>query len=200
MIRPKTTTTTTTLSPSKPPTRITKMQRTTSSIWVIVQLCFVTIQILATLVPLTNCDKQIPTASPLHYSRTNNGDKLLHRVARLTKLENYSLISTAVANNNKSSTPILLKPAGYMAANGLRTRTSPQKFYSQKERSLAMIGNNLVSLNLVTEPPKNICDGHCKCERNNAIMTVTCDYQKNPKVSTNKYFISHITGSLKNSN
>lgn len=128
-------------------------------------------------------------------NNNNNNDKLLHRVARLTKVD-YSMLSDETNNNkNKSSLPggnrsnggrlYPYNSAGYMASNGLRTLLKPQKFYTKQERfsSPDSKAGNLVSLNLVTEPRKDICNGHCQCEKKNAFTTVTCDYQRNPKVS-----------------
>ncbi|KNC30502.1 hypothetical protein FF38_07824 [Lucilia cuprina] len=199
MIRPKNTITTTATTPLASFTTTTKVRTatTTSTMWVIVQLCFVVIQILATSIPPAHCDKQqqqeIPTLSPTtantHYIRSQQGDKLLHRVARLTTLDQYALLDhSSNSSNSGSGSPNrdrLANTANYMASYGLRTRFQPQKFYSKKERSSAANAQkgNLVSLNLVSDPPKDICNGYCTCERKNAFITVTCDYQKNPRLS-----------------
>lgn len=194
MIRPKSNNTITTT----PLNSFTHKTTTTAtrSIWVIVQLCFVVIQILASLVSPVNCDKPITTStssltspsssltspsssSGVQFIRSHNGDKLLHRVTRLTKLDHSN--SSNSANHER-----LTNSANYMASYGLRTRFQPQKFYSKKERTSAVgaaAKGNLVSLNLISEPPKDICNGFCNCERKNAFITVTCDYQKNPMVS-----------------
>ncbi|KAM7348327.1 ben isoform 2-T2 [Cochliomyia hominivorax] len=208
MIRPKSNTTTpfhsiTTKTPTNSRSTITTIKR--SSIWVIVQLCF----LLTFYIFPINCDKlqqqqyqqqqqqhsEMPilsssTSSPstVHFLRSHNGDKLLHRVTRLTKLDQYALLDHNNNNNNKSSQSVinrdlLQNTANYMASYGLRTRFQPQKFYSKKERSSAATNQNLVSLNLISEPPKDICNGYCNCERKNAFITVTCDYQKNSRLS-----------------
>ncbi|XP_065362958.1 uncharacterized protein be isoform X2 [Calliphora vicina] len=172
------------------------MTTKTTAMWVIVQLCVVVLQILASSVSPANCDKQIPTLSPTsspspspaantHYTRSLNGDKLLHRVARLTKLDQFALLDHNSNNNSASASKDRLQnPASYMASYGLRTRFQPQKFYSKKERKEAANNqkSNLVSLNLVSDPPKDICN-ECSCERKNAFITVSCDYQKNQKLS-----------------
>lgn len=209
MFRPKskTTTTTTTTTPFQSFTH--KTTTATRSIWVIVQLCFVVIQILASLVSPVNCDKPITTSSlsssssssspslpssssssssGLHFIRSHNGDKLLHRVTRLTKLDQYALLDHNNSSSNSASHDRLSNSANYMASYGLRTRFQPQKFYSKKERTstLGAPKGNLVSLNLISEPPKDICNGFCNCERKNAFVTVTCDYQKNSRVSVTR--------------
>lgn len=202
MFRPKSKTTTTT-TPFQSFTH--KTTTATRSIWVIVQLCFVVIQILASLVSPVNCDKPITTSSlssssssspssssssssGLHFIRSHNGDKLLHRVTRLTKLDQYALLDHNNSSSNSASHDRLSNSANYMASYGLRTRFQPQKFYSKKERTsnLGAPKGNLVSLNLISEPPKDICNGFCNCERKNAFVTVTCDYQKNSRVSVTR--------------
>lgn len=208
-----TTYTLTKTTPHTRSTTIITTRTTTTNMWVIVQLCLIiliNIQILASVIAPVNCDKLIPTLSsfstllspsqsspppPSSLSlpantivrHTHNGDKLLlshRRITRLTHLENDSLITAA--NNTSSVSSGESGPAAiYMASFGLRTRFQPQKFYSQKERSSAgKNGGNFVSLNLITEPPKDICEGFCQCERKkNAFVTVTCDYQTNSRVS-----------------
>lgn len=174
--------------------------------WVIVQFCLIFLQILATTIPPVHCDKPITTTSidsapaiDTHGTATatiatnnNNGDKLLHRVARLTKIEDYALLSD---ESNKTRSPnagsFPYNSAGYLASNGLRTLLKPQKFYTKQERFSAgpnRKNGNLVTLNLVTEPRKDICNGHCLCEKKNAFNTVTCDFQKNPRVSSSVLF------------
>lgn len=205
MFRPKSKTTTTTTPFQSFTHKTTKTTTATRSIWVIVQLCFVVIQILASLVSPVNCDKPITTSSlssssssspssssssssGLHFIRSHNGDKLLHRVTRLTKLDQYALLDHNNSSSNSGSHDRLSNSANYMASYGLRTRFQPQKFYSKKERTsnLGAPKGNLVSLNLISEPPKDICNGFCNCERKNAFVTVTCDYQKNSRVSVTR--------------
>lgn len=54
------------------------------------------------------------------------------------------------------------------------SRLPPQQFYA----------NSLSSFNLVTEQRQDICTQHCTCQRGrNSFVTVTCDFQENPKVS-----------------
>ncbi|XP_061399594.1 uncharacterized protein LOC133335325 [Musca vetustissima] len=174
-------------------------QTTTPTMWVIVQFCLIfLIQILATAIPPVNCDKDFTTTTShgININTNNSNDKLLHRVARLTQVD-YSLLkdeNNRTSNNNNN--PIIAgsggaiaypysAPAGYLASNGLRTLLKPQKFYTKQQRFSSDKKNpNLVSLNLVTEPRKNICDGHCQCEKQNSFTTVTCDYKKNPKLSS----------------
>lgn len=183
-----------------------RKQTTTTTMWVIVQFCLIFLQILATTIPPVHCDKPITTTSidsapaiDTHGTATatiatnnNNGDKLLHRVVRLTKIEDYALLSD---ESNKTRSPnagsFPYNSAGYLASNGLRTLLKPQKFYTKQERFSAgpnRKNGNLVTLNLVTEPRKDICNGHCLCEKKNAFNTVTCDFQKNPRVSYSLLF------------
>lgn len=52
-------------------------------------------------------------------------------------------------------------------------RQQPQQFYA----------NSLVGFNLVTETRHDICLHHCTCQRGrNSFVTVTCNFQENPKV------------------
>uniref|UniRef100_A0A1I8MBC7 Right handed beta helix domain-containing protein n=1 Tax=Musca domestica TaxID=7370 RepID=A0A1I8MBC7_MUSDO len=175
-------------------------QTKTTTMWVIVQFCLL---FLATTIPPAYCDKDFTTTTttPSHGINNNNisnNDKLLHRVARLTKVD-YSLLKDET-NRTNSNNPIIAgsggaaaaiaypysaPPGGYLASNGLRTLLKPQKFYTKQQRFSSDKKNpNLVSLNLVTEPRKNICDGHCQCEKQNSFTTVTCDFKKNPKLSS----------------
>ncbi|XP_075159237.1 ben [Haematobia irritans] len=179
--------------------------RNTSTMWVIVQFCLIFLQILAATIPPVYCDKDFTSnAAPSAISDesnaikssiatsviNSNNDKLLHRVARLTKVD-YALINDEISNNSShnSGNSYPYNSAAYLASNGLRTPLKPQKFYTKEERfSGAGSGSkgknaNMVTLNLVTEPRKDICNGHCQCEKKNAFTTVTCDFQKNPRLS-----------------
>uniref|UniRef100_A0A1I8P772 Right handed beta helix domain-containing protein n=1 Tax=Stomoxys calcitrans TaxID=35570 RepID=A0A1I8P772_STOCA len=190
----------------------TKTRTTTSTtMWVIVQFCLIFLQILATAIPPVHCDKDFPStnstaaaaivaaASSISASQgsnaiansPSNNDKLLHRVARLTKVD-YTLLSNDEANNNSRSHNAggwhPYNSAAYLASNGLRTPLKPQKFYTKEERFPSGNGAkgknaNMVTLNLVTEPRKDICNGHCQCEKKNAFTTVVCDFRKNSKLN-----------------
>lgn len=73
-----------------------------------------------------------------------------------------------VERSNKKNISIRLERSLY------NFRQQPQQFYA----------NSLVSFNLVTETRQDICLYHCTCQRGrNSFVTVTCNFQENPKVS-----------------
>lgn len=180
--------------------------QTSNTMWVIVQLCstLCILQILATSVSLVNCDKHMSTYATeqgtqetrmlsSNNSNNNNSDKLLHRVTRLTQTQDPN----SIRNVGKRSSAFN-NTAGYMASYGLRTLKVPQRFYTKQLRSAwsgqTTIGNELTSLNQVkdTTARRDICKD-CTCDRKNSFISVTCDFQKNPNVSTHQaYYFKYI--------
>ncbi|KAL9873804.1 ben isoform 2-T2 [Glossina fuscipes fuscipes] len=137
------------------------------------------LSILATMPTYASCDNQSISKGSIQAKLALNGnDKLLQRFTRNLKDNNYSSSSF-----NKTE---LINTTGYMASYGLRTKHKSQKFLPKQRKTPTGSGiNDLTSFNLITESRNDICNDHCSCKRGgNAFVTINCDFQKNPKLSS----------------